>query len=164
MLTGYLKCDDIGKLILSYINFDLSKKNMSRVARHLRNCPKCTEKYSSIISRQKELKKRYKEIEKKLRTENEISSYIDNEAEKESVYIIEKMLECDINYKKEFDEIKKFQTIMKKAQQIIFEAAETKNSESIIFDIKKKKRKKLKLMIKFIRFFQLTRRVFAECR
>ena len=163
MLTGYLKCDDIGKLILSYINFDLSKKNMSQVARHLRNCPKCMEKYSYIISRQKELKKRYKEIEKKLRIENEISSYIDNEAGKESVYIIEKMLECDINYKKQLDEIKKFQIIMKKAKQAIFETAETRNSESIIFDIKKKKRKKLKQTRKFIRFFQLTRRVFAEC-
>ena len=33
MLKGYYKCSEINKMLLRYIHFDLSKNDMTRVAR-----------------------------------------------------------------------------------------------------------------------------------
>ncbi len=163
MLKGYLKCTETDKLILPYINFELSKKNMSRVAIHLRNCPNCMEKYSKIQRRKKELKGKMYEIEKTLRMENEISSYIDNEAGDEIIFIVEGMILCDSEYKKELLENEKLRQYMQSAKEFIKNETKTTISSEIIAKIRKKEIKKIKLIKRITRFFQPIRHVFAKC-
>ncbi len=163
MLKGYLKCTETDKLILPYINFELSKKNMSRVAIHLRNCPNCMEKYSKIQRRKKELKGKMYEIEKTLRMENEISSYMDNEAGDEIIFIVEGMILCDSEYKKELLENEKLRQYMQSAKEFIKNETKTTISSEIIAKIRKKEIEKIKLIKRITRFFQPIRHVFAKC-
>ncbi len=120
MLKGYIKCNDIDKLLLSYIHFELTKKEQAKVALHLRNCPVCMEKYTKIQKRKRELKFRMREIEKEIRMQNELSSYMDNEANEDVIFIVEGMLLCDEKYKKElflYEKLRRYLTASKKIVQ-----------------------------------------------
>lgn len=162
MLTGELKCSDINKLLIRYINFDLNKKDNLRVAIHLRNCPKCMEKYSHILKRKNELKKIFIEIEKKLRMQNEISSYVDKECEKESRFIIEAMLLCDEDYKKELLELTNLQNIFKKTEEIILENKKTNYTNKILAKQRIKNYEKRKFLNKIIPLFPHLRHALAK--
>lgn len=162
MLKGEIKCSDIGKLIIKYINFDLNKKDTLRVAIHLRNCPKCMEKYTLTLKRKNELKKIFIEIEKKLRMQNEISEYMDNECEEESRFIIEAMLTCDNDYKKEFEDNLKLKNLLRQASNGIIENKKIKTAQKIIAKRRLEKYETEKFIYKTIPLFQHLRRAFAK--
>lgn len=158
MLKGYLKCSDISKMLLSYIHFELSKREMSKVAIHLRNCPQCMEKYTKIQRRKKELKQKMRDIEKSLRMQMEISSYIDNEASEDTIFIVEGMLVSDKNYKTELIKNEELRRIMLESRKLFMENIRPKETIKILAKLKKKKESK----IKFIRLFEPLRHAFAK--
>lgn len=160
MLKGYLKCSDINKMLLGYIHFELSKKDMSKVAVHLRNCPNCMEKYTRIQRRKKELKQKMLEIEKTLRMQNEISSYIDNEASEDLIFILEGMLLASEEYKKELIQSEELRRLMLESRKKLAEGIKAKETIKIIAKIKNRKRKSLKNG--FIQLFEPLHRVFAK--
>lgn len=119
MLTGNLKCCDVSKLFLRYIHYDLNKKDIARVALHLRNCPNCMEKYIKIQKRKKELKKKMYKIEKFLRMQEEVSVYYDNEGDKDTNLIVEGMLIADEKYKTELENNERLSRILKSCKREI---------------------------------------------
>lgn len=162
MLKGDIKCSDIGKLLIRYINFDLNKKDALRVAIHLRNCPKCMEKYTVTLKRKNELKKIFIEIEKKLRMQNEISCYIDDECEDESRFIVEAMLICDEDYKKEYKDMNLVKSAFKKAEEEIFQKKKKNFTQKILAKQRYIKFEKEKLIGKLIPLFPHLRRALAK--
>ena len=139
MLKGYIKCTEIRKLLLRYIHFDLRKKEMEQVAIHLRNCPICMEKYSILQKREKSLKNKMYKIEKTLRMQDEISSYMDNECNENQKFIIEGKLLTDKKYKKELIECETTRRILSESRKRIKENRLTFLADKIIEDIKNKK-------------------------
>ncbi len=162
MLKGNLKCSEINKLLIRYINFDLNKKDSLRVAIHLRNCPKCMEKYSSILKRKNELKKIFIEIEKKIRMQNEISSYIDMECGDDSRFIIEAMLICDEDYKKEFEEVNNLKNMFKITESEILNSKKTNYTQKILAKERYSNYEKIKLVNKLIPFMPYIKQKFAN--
>lgn len=158
MLKGCLKCSDINKMLLSYIHFELSKREMSRVAIHLRNCPICMEKYTKIQKRKKELRQKMHNIEKNLRMQMEISSYIDNEASEDTVFIVEGMLVSDENYKRELIKNEELRRIMLESRKLFMENIKPERTIKILARIKKRK----ELKIKFTRLFEPLRHAIAK--
>lgn len=162
MLNGNLKCSEIKKYLIRYINFDLKRSDMARVAIHLRNCPKCMEKYSTILKRKNELRKVFIEIEKKIRMQNEISSYVDFECEENSRFIVETMLICDDEYKKELKEINSLKNVFKKAEGEILKTKKNNFTQKILARERLIASEKRKILNKFIPLFPHLRHVFAK--
>ncbi len=162
ILKGFIDCKDMGKLILEYINYELSRNVMRKVAMHLRNCPNCMKKYNEISKRKDELKKILPDIEKRLRMERELSCYADKEAGESTIFIVETMLLCDIEYKKELIKNEKLSKIIKKAKTALNKQIKADKTEKIIQDIKNKNRKKRRIKIKLIRLFQPLHRAFLK--
>lgn len=113
MLNGNLTCKDIKKLFLQYIHFEMNKKEMGRVARHLRNCPKCFNEYSKLQKRKKELRKKMDAIEKNLILQNQISEYYDSECNIETACLTTKILHYNEIYQKELLRNKKLTEFLK---------------------------------------------------
>lgn len=159
MLKGYYKCSEINKMLLRYIHFDLSKNDMTRVARHLRNCPKCMEKYSRIQNRKKELKEKMYKIEKNLRMQSEISSYIDNESDERQKFITEGMLLVDENYKRELFANEEISRLLKQCSRELKRKRIPLITEEIIEKMKKEQRRD---MNPIAQLFQLLHHVLAK--
>ncbi len=104
MLKGYLSCAQAQNNLIGFIHYDLERKTMKKTAIHLRNCPICMEKYSSLQRRKKELREKLYEIQNKLKIENDVSCYIDCETEKENLFLINELIKWDEKYKKEYKE------------------------------------------------------------
>ena len=79
MLLGNIKCEDVKNVLIKYINFEMTKNDMLRVAKHIRNCPDCKEKYMTLQNKKKKLKIKFEKIQKRIKIEEEISAYMDNE-------------------------------------------------------------------------------------
>ena len=162
MLKGNLNCSEINKYLIRYINFDLKRSDMARVAIHLRNCPKCMEKYSVILKRKNELRKVFIEIEKKLRMQNEISSYIDNECDKESKFITEAMIICDKDYKNELNLMNLIKEKIERTKEEIINNKKTNYTQKILAKERRKKFERIKFLMKIIPLFPRLRREFAK--
>ena len=139
MLKGYIKCTEIRKLLLRYIHFDLRKREMEQVALHLRNCPNCMEKYSGLQKREKTLKNKMYRIEKTLRMQDEISSYMDDECSENEKFSIEGKLLTDKKYRKELIENETVKRLLSESKRRISESRKTIITDKIINDIKNKK-------------------------
>lgn len=98
MLKGNLTCEDISKLILSYIDDKLSQDKRNRVALHLRNCPFCMEKYRVIKSLFDTVKQKNIRRAKKFQQYRLLSAYCDNEVSQNTKESIEASLalSCDL--------------------------------------------------------------------
>lgn len=157
MLKGNLNCKDINKLLLGYIRFELPKKEMSKVALHLRNCPLCMEKYTKIQRRKKELQEKMLIIEKELRMQSELSCYIDNEASEDIVFIVEGMLLSDKKYKNEIIEYEKIRNYLIFLKEEIKNNYTENNATKIIAKLKHKKENPITKLV-----FQPFRYLFHE--
>ncbi len=160
MLKGNLKCNQINKMLLGYIHFELTKTEMERVALHLRNCPNCMKRYIKIQKRKKELKRKMYEIEKTLRMEKEISTYIDNEGTDDLIFITEGMLLCDEKYRKELVENENLRRVLQACKKEFERKQKGEISEKIIQNLKEKRKNSarnfiqpfLRLLHGFLRF------------
>lgn len=141
MLKGYLDCTEINKLLISYINFNLNKKDMAKIATHLRNCPKCMEKYSTHIKRKKELNEKMHKIQKALRMQMEISSYLDKEASDNISKIVEIMIESDNKYKKELMAYASIGQNLKQIKSELRNNSKPKETYKIIAKLKNKEKR-----------------------
>lgn len=120
------------------------------------------EKYSVILKRKNELRKVFIEIEKKLRMQNEISSYIDNECDKESKFITEAMIICDEDYKNELISMNLIREKIERTKEKIIDNKKTNYTQKIIAKERQKKFERIKILKKIIRFFPRLRREFAK--
>lgn len=162
MLKGCLKCSDINKMLLRYIHFELPKKDMSKVALHLRNCPVCMEKYATIQRRKKELKQKMANIEKDLRMQNEISSYIDNEASTNTIFIVEGMLLCDEKYRKELIENERLREILQKSKKELIKNLRPKQTFKLLAKNKLRNKKLKKFLGAILPLFQYLHHVIVK--
>ncbi len=153
MLKGYLNCIECKNLLLRYINFELPRNEMNRIAIHLRNCPNCTEEYSKILLRKKNLKAKMKIIEKQLRMQLMVSSYIDDELTEISKQSVENMIFTDEKYKIELQELKEILILIHKTQNKFDNELKFKNSDKIIKTLRAKKIKKIRIMKKISQLF-----------
>lgn len=119
MLNGNLNCKDTQKLLLQYIHFNLNRKDMGRIATHLRNCPKCFNQYSKLQKRKKELLRKMHNIEEKLRIQNQVSEHYDNECSEELNLALEIMLKRNEAYKIELLKNQKITELLKKFKEKI---------------------------------------------
>ena len=156
MLTGNLDCKNLKKLMLNYINFELSKKDMERVSQHLRNCPSCMEKYSKMQKRKRELKSKFKAIEKTIHMENQISSYIDFELCEEERFLLEGTILINKEYKETLMSYEEINRILNRAKREVARHYTCTLTEKILNKIKEKR------AIKPLLFFQPLFRVHGE--
>ena len=79
MLKGNISCEEISRLIFSYVDDKLDMKLRNSIATHLRNCPPCMEKYRIIKTLFHTIKTKKIKCEKKFRKYRVLCSYCDNE-------------------------------------------------------------------------------------
>ena len=112
---------------------------MERIAEHLRNCPNCMEKYSTIQKRRRSLKNKLKSIENTLRMENQISSYIDYETREEERFLIEGTILASKKYKETLLKYEKLSGLLVQARRSTARKHKCINTEIVLQKIKTKK-------------------------
>jgi len=133
---------------------------MADMAMHLRNCPKCMEKYTKYKKRKIILEKFCKSLMKKISMEEEISSYIDYEA---GYYEAERIKNEVLINPKYFNLLKKLienKMLFLKCKHYIEDNKNTPFADKIIRQIKSKRINNF--FKKITRPFRLIRHVFAK--
>ena len=153
MLTGYLKCESVHEMIGKYINLELKRKDMYKVAKHLRNCPKCKIMYSKMQKRKKNLQTKLIRSEKIIKRQDEVSAYMDNEMTQGEKFYIEDKLITRKKYQKELKENEEVSKILNLCFRETKRNAKTLITSEIIGNIEKKERKRKRLSI--VRLFRL---------
>lgn len=145
MLLGNLSCAEIKNCLLKYIDYKLPKNKMKEIAIHLRNCPKCMEKYTKIKKRKSIIK-----------MQNSISSYIDMETNEGENFFLENKFLNNEKYKQELKSYEKISSLLHKSRLYLKEKIKPENTEKTIQKIIKYNKSPKE---KFIRIFQQLLRV-----
>jgi len=150
VLKGYLTCEIVAKLVPYYVDDKLDGFQRDCVAIHLRNCPNCMNKYTTIKKFLEDVRIKHKNESENRELLESISTHFDGECSGSELLNVEAAF-CNDELANE-----KYEQIANLSKMMANSFMETK--EKLVFDYSEsvlEKYKKMSAWEKVIRFFGL---------